>query len=157
MPGGLECAIKMYISSNKMRIEVSGVWDLMHSGHVRLFKRVRQLAPPGEAVTLIVGVHSDKAVETYKRAPIIPYAQRVEMVAACRYVDEVVPEAPLVVTEKYMDEHAIDLVVHAHAEGDSRYEHMYKVAIAQGKFKRLDYTAGISTTEIIERARGSLG
>ena len=146
----------MYISSNKMRIEVSGVWDLMHSGHVRLFKRVRQLAPPGEAVTLIVGVHSDKAVETYKRAPIIPYAQRVEMVAACRYVDEVVPEAPLVVTEKYMDEHAIDLVVHAHAEDDLQYDQMYKVAIAQGKFHRLDYTSGISTTAIIERAAATL-
>ena len=135
-----------------MRIEVSGVWDLIHAGHVRLFRRVRELAPPGEDVTLIVGVHSDEAVSTYKRLPVIPHAQRVEMVSACRYVDEVVPEAPLVVTQEYLSRHMIDMVVHAHAEDDPQYDDMYRVAMAQGKFRRLDYTSGVSTTAIIGRA-----
>lgn len=47
-----------------------------------------------------------------------------------------------------MNEYSIDLVVHAHDEGDTRYDKMYAVPINLGKFKRLDYTKSISTTEI---------
>lgn len=50
-----------------------------------------------------------------------------------------------------MNEHSIDLVIHAHDEGDTRYDEMYAVPVNLGKFKRLDYTKSISTTEIIQR------
>jgi choline-phosphate cytidylyltransferase len=31
---------------------------------------------------------------------------------ACRWVDEVVPDAPWVITEEFLDEHSIDYVAH---------------------------------------------
>ena len=43
------------------------------------------------------------------------------------------------------------MVVHAHDEDDTRYNEMYNVPMKLGKFKRLDYTTTISTTEIMQR------
>ncbi len=136
-----------------MRVEVSGVWDLLHVGHIRLFEKARALAPPGEDVTLLVGVHTDETVAAYKRTPIIPHAQRVEMVRACRMVDGVIPNAPLRVTEEYLRKHEIDLVIHAHAPDDTSYDVHYQVAMQQNKFKRLDYSSQTSTSAIISRIR----
>tara|TARA_Y100000389_G_C17250100_1_gene407649 strand:- start:202 stop:639 length:438 start_codon:yes stop_codon:yes gene_type:complete len=134
-----------------MRIEVSGVWDMLHVGHVRLFERARQLAPAGEQVTLLVGVHSDETVASYKRRPIIPHRQRAEMVGSCRGVDGVILDAPLVVTESYIKKHGIDLLVHAHGPSDTSYDAFYQEAINLGKFRRLDYSPSTSTSDIIER------
>ena len=138
-----------------MRIEVSGVWDMLHVGHVRLFERARQLAPPGEQVTLLVGVHSDETVAGYKRPPIVPHRQRAEMVGSCRYVDGVILNAPLVVTEGYIRKHGIDLLVHAHEPGDTSYDAFYQEAMDLGKFERIDYTPEVSTTGIISRVRAA--
>ena len=136
-----------------MRIEVSGVWDLLHVGHIRLFERARALASPGEPVTLIVGVHNDRAVSTYKRKPIIPHDARVQMVRSCVHVDEVIPHAPLVVTAEYLKAHRIDLTVHAHSKDDRTYDEMYAAASAAGKFRRIDYIPTESTTAIIRRVK----
>ncbi len=65
---------------------VSGVFDLFHVGHVNLFKRAKE-----QCDYLIVGVVSDKGVIKHKGvAPFIPFAERIEMVRSCRYVDEAV-------------------------------------------------------------------
>ena len=136
-----------------MRIEVSGVWDLFHVGHVRLFQKARALAPPGVAVTLVVGVHSDEVVAAYKRTPVIPHDDRVEMVRSCRLVDEVIPNAPIHVTKEYLSENKIDIVAHAHEIGDRAYDEYYAVPMRTGQFRRLEYTPSTSTSEIIARAR----
>lgn len=39
-------------------------------------------------------------------------AERVAVVEACRYVDEVMPNAPYRVTTEFLDEHDIAVVVH---------------------------------------------
>ena len=128
-------------------VYVDMVADLFHAGHVALLRRVRQM---GDEV--VVGVHDDEAVASYKRKPIIHHADRVAVVAACRYVDRVIPHAPLRITEAFLAEHGINIVAHAHpAEQHHQYEFMYRVPIALGKFRRLDYTPGISTTAIIAR------
>ena len=46
------------------RVYVDMVGDLFHIGHINMFKQARELGD-----YLIVGVHSDKAVESYKRTP----------------------------------------------------------------------------------------
>lgn len=43
--------------------------DLFHYGHVNLLKNAKQLV--GEMGNLIVGIHSDKTIESYKRKPIM--------------------------------------------------------------------------------------
>lgn len=66
---------------------VPGVYDLFHIGHLNLIKRCK-----ARCEYLIVGVLTDELVEFYKnKRPIIPYEERAEIIAALRYVDEVVP------------------------------------------------------------------
>lgn len=66
----------------------TGVFDLFHIGHLNILKKAKEMSE-----WLIVGVSTDELVVSYKnKSPIIPYAERVEIVKACRYVDEVVPQ-----------------------------------------------------------------
>jgi cytidyltransferase-like protein len=63
-----------------------GTFDLMHVGHIDLFKTCRQLA--GEGGTVFVAINTDEFVERYKgRRPIIDQADRLLMVDSCRFVD----------------------------------------------------------------------
>jgi glycerol-3-phosphate cytidylyltransferase len=64
----------------------SGVFDLFHVGHLNLLRRARQ-----HCATLVVGVGSDDYVEALKgRRPVVPLAERMEIVAALGIVDEVI-------------------------------------------------------------------
>ena len=66
---------------------VAGVFDLFHIGHLNLVRNAK-----GACEHLIVGVLEDDLVIHYKgKAPFIPLKERMEILAACRYVDEVVP------------------------------------------------------------------
>ena len=120
------------------------VADLFHYGHVNFLKRCKQLGD-----YLIVGIHSDSDVESYKRKPILSFEERVQVVNACKYVDKVV-EGPIIVTTKFLSKHKIDYVVHAHNKEDKSYDYQYE-NVPKEKFIRLDYTDGISTTDIINR------
>ena len=53
------------------KVYTSGVFDLFHVGHLSVFKKAKQFGD-----YLIVGVHSDQDVESYKRTPIISCEQR---------------------------------------------------------------------------------
>ncbi|WP_276948642.1 adenylyltransferase/cytidyltransferase family protein [Acetatifactor muris] len=69
---------------------IAGVFDLFHVGHLNMFRRAKE-----QCDYLIVGVVSDEGVRKYKEVdPFISFAERIEMVRACRYVDEAV-EIPL--------------------------------------------------------------
>ena len=62
----------------------AGVWDLFHIGHLRLLEKAAKLGDE-----LHVGVLTDEAAEAYKGTPVIPYAERVEIVDALRIVERV--------------------------------------------------------------------
>ncbi|HIO72770.1 MAG TPA: cytidyltransferase-like protein [Flavobacteriales bacterium] len=130
------------------RVYVDMVADLFHYGHVNFLKQARQFGD-----RLLVGIHSDEVVEEYKRSPIMTMQERVDTVSSCRYVDEVIPDAPLIVDRKWIDTHNIDLVVH----GDDFLEDMkqlcYKIPIDLGIFRVVTYTPGVSTTKIMERIK----
>jgi len=64
-----------------------GVFDLFHVGHLRLIERAKE-----QCDYLRVAVLSDELVKHYKKAyPAIPLEERMQILAAIRYVDEVVP------------------------------------------------------------------
>ncbi|WP_028771785.1 glycerol-3-phosphate cytidylyltransferase [Shewanella waksmanii] len=64
-----------------------GTFDLFHYGHVRLLKRLRAMGDK-----LIVAVSTDEFNALKGKAAFFSYAQRVEIVAACKYVDHVIAE-----------------------------------------------------------------
>ncbi|MCK9603953.1 MAG: adenylyltransferase/cytidyltransferase family protein [Candidatus Omnitrophica bacterium] len=64
----------------------SGVFDLFHIGHLRLLETARGLCD-----RLVVGVSTDELVFDYKkRWPVIPFAERAEIVRSLRCVEAVV-------------------------------------------------------------------
>jgi rfaE bifunctional protein nucleotidyltransferase chain/domain len=65
----------------------NGCFDLLHVGHVRYLQ-----ASAAEADRLIVAVNDDRSVRALKGEgrPILPAAERAELVAALRHVDYVV-------------------------------------------------------------------
>ncbi|MEN8138611.1 MAG: glycerol-3-phosphate cytidylyltransferase [Bacteroidota bacterium] len=64
-----------------------GTFDLFHIGHVRLLKRIKERGDK-----LIVAVSTDEFNRTKGKKTIIPFDQRIEIVKAIKYVDEVIPE-----------------------------------------------------------------
>lgn len=64
-----------------------GVYDLLHIGHVNLFRRARQLGS-----SLIVAVQRSEEVLKYKPEAKLVYSteERMYMVKSIRYVDDVI-------------------------------------------------------------------
>ncbi|MBN9613324.1 MAG: adenylyltransferase/cytidyltransferase family protein [Actinobacteria bacterium] len=63
----------------------AGAFDLFHLGHLNLLRHAKQ-----HCDVLVAGVVSDEMLRTVKHIePVIPTTERVEIVRAIRYVDEV--------------------------------------------------------------------
>ncbi|MCH8938350.1 MAG: adenylyltransferase/cytidyltransferase family protein [Gemmatimonadetes bacterium] len=133
-----------------IRVYADMVADLFHHGHVLFLQRARALGD-----RLVVGIHADDVVMSYKRRPILTMDERVMAVRGCRYVDEVIPDAPLVVDRAWIELHRIDFVVHADDLDEDELDRLYRAPREMGIFRTVPYTHGISTTEIIERIKRS--
>lgn len=69
---------------------VAGAFDMFHIGHLNLVRRAKE-----KCDYLVAGVISDERVfELKNRNPVIPCNERMQVVAGCRYVDEVI-ELPI--------------------------------------------------------------
>lgn len=124
------------------------VGDLFHAGHA---EHLRQAAALGSK--LLVGVCSDEDCERFKRKPILTLPERAAVIAACRYVDDVIISPPSVVTAEFLDEHHIDLLVHGDDSNEDQLRYFYGESIRRGQFQTVAYTPGITTTGIIQRIR----
>jgi glycerol-3-phosphate cytidylyltransferase len=73
-----------------MKVLTVGTFDLLHSGHIKLFENCKKLA--GGTGKVVVGVNTDEFVFKYKNFyPVIPFQDRVEVISNLREVDMVVP------------------------------------------------------------------
>lgn len=133
-------------ASEDSRVYVDMVGDLFHAGHVELLRAART-----HGNYLIVGVLSDETAAAYKRTPIMTLVERVAVIEACKYVDEVIADAPFRIDEAFLAEHAITTVVHGDDLSAAGAEAVYGAALAAGKLEYVPRTTGISTTELIRR------
>jgi ethanolamine-phosphate cytidylyltransferase len=144
-------------SSDTSRVYVDMVGDLFHAGHVELLRAAR-----AHGDYLIVGVLADETAAAYKRTPIMTLEERVAVIEACRYVDEVITDAPFQIDDAFLLEHDIATVVHGDDLSPAGAEAVYGAARAAGKLEYVPRTRGISTTDLIQRvldakAAGALG
>lgn len=119
-----------------------GVYDLFHVGHVNLFKRIKE-----NCDKLIVGVHNDEQVMTYKKKPIISYDDRLEIIKSCKYVDVIYENADLVTTDEILYKLNADCVF-AGREKEEYIKKYYQVS--KNKLILLDRTSHVCTSDIIK-------
>ena len=67
---------------------VPGAWDMFHIGHLNILLRARE-----QCDRLVVGAVTDEALAVAKgRLPIVPLAERLEVIGQLALVDEVVTD-----------------------------------------------------------------
>ncbi|KAJ4524017.1 choline-phosphate cytidylyltransferase [Exophiala dermatitidis] len=132
-----------------VRVYADGVFDLFHLGHMRQLEQAKTAFPN---TYLIVGVTGDAETHKRKGLTVLTGAERAETVRHCRWVDEVLPNCPWIVTAEFLEKHQIDYVAHDDEpygadEGDDIYAPIKKA----GKFLVTQRTEGVSTTGIITK------
>ncbi len=73
--------------TRRRTVLATGVFDLLHLGHIRFLKESKRKGGPG--AKLVVVIARDRTVfERKGRMPIMPEEQRRDLVASIRYVDK---------------------------------------------------------------------
>jgi len=137
------------------RVYVDGIWDLFHEGHQAVFTKAinKGKERAGEhPVKLVVGVCGE-GVSAYKRETIMSLDERVNAVAAQQFIDKVVSNSPIHMTDQFMDEHKIDLVVHGDDFSQEKKMLYYGPAVNRDQYASVPYTKGVSTTELLVEAK----
>jgi len=104
-----------------MKVLASGVFDLLHYGHIRFLEEAKKLGGPD--ARLIVIVASDETVARAKgRPPIIPEDQRRAVVESLKVVDEAILGYKDQDLEKIMSRIKPNIVAVGHDQGDIEEE-----------------------------------
>lgn len=115
-----------------------GTFDLFHVGHVRLLRRAKSLGD-----RLIVAVSTDEFNQQKGKRTIIPFEQRTEVVSACRFVDEVIPECSWDQKKDDIQHHRIGVFVMGN-DWIGKFDHLSEVC----SVIYLDRTDNISSSQI---------
>ena len=137
----------------KRIVFTNGCFDILHPGHIHCLKRARDL---GDA--LVVGVNDDHSVRGLKgpNRPILPEAQRAEILAALFFVDYVAlfPEpTPLELVQAVQP----DVLVKGGDYTPDNVVGASDVLSRGGRVVIIPLTPGQSTSGIINKLRGSGG
>lgn len=128
-----------------------GTFDLFHAGHAKFLERCSRYGK------VIVSLNTDEFIEEYKgKPPIISFADRAEVLLACRYVFDVIPnyggtDSTIAIEEVMPDIIAIGTDwarkdYYAQMGFDQDWLDARQIALCY-----IPYTPGISSTAIKER------
>jgi glycerol-3-phosphate cytidylyltransferase len=119
-----------------------GTFDVFHVGHLRVIERARAFGD-----RLVVGVSADELnLRKKDRLPVFSQAERLEIVAALRAVDEVFVEESLELKRDYILKYDAQVLV----MGDDwagRFDELDDIC----RVEYLPRTPAISTTALIEK------
>lgn len=134
------------------RVYIDGIFDLFHRGHLESLRQAKNIY---DNTYLIVGVISDEVARDYKRLPIISEVDRIEIIKSIEIVNEVIENAPLVITKDFVIRNNLDLVVHGFSNEDDwlKQKTFFEYLIQSGKFKKINYYQETSTTSIINKIK----
>jgi len=125
----------------------NGCFDLIHAGHVRYLSAAR-----AQGDMLVVGLNSDASVRSIKgdRRPVVPEAERAEVMAALACVDFVVifPEPDPLRLIQALKPHVL---VKGADWAEDRIVGAEFVRSLGGRVHRVELVDGVSTTRIIAR------
>lgn len=129
----------------------TGVYDMFHIGHLNIIRRAKE-----QCNYLIVGVSTDELVKRDKnKTPIIPYADRVAIVEAIKYVDKVVPQEDKNKFGAWQKYHFDKMFVGSDWKGTDTWNGFEKQFASVGvEIVYLDHTDGISSTILRGRLNG---
>ncbi|EFH55635.1 CTP:phosphocholine cytidylyltransferase [Arabidopsis lyrata subsp. lyrata] len=134
-----------------VRVYADGIYDLFHFGHARSLEQAKLEFPN---TYLLVGCCNDDTTHKYKGRTVMTAEERYESLRHCKWVDEVIPDAPWVVNQEFLDKHHIDYVAHdslPYADSSGAGKDVYEFVKKVGRFKETMRTEGISTSDIIMR------
>ena len=127
-----------------------GTFDMFHIGHLNLIKNAKR-----HCDYLVVGVNSDDLVESYKnKRPIIPLDERVEIMRAIKYVDEVIVTNTLDKKEIWEKVRFNEIYIGDDWKGNECWEKTGKEMEQLGaKLVFLPYTKDTSSTMLREKLK----
>ena len=136
-------------AAGKRVVLTNGCFDLLHPGHLGLLEAAR-----AEGDILVVAINSDRSVQEIKgpSRPVIPEAERAEMLLSLEPVDRVViydEPTPLAVIEAVVP----DVLVKGADWAKDAIVGRAVVEEAGGRVVRMGLVPGRSTTAILDRIR----
>lgn len=123
----------------------TGVYDMFHIGHLNIIRRAKE-----QCDYLIVGVSTDELVKSEKnKTPVIAYEERAEIVAALRYVDQVVPQEDKNKFGAWKKYHFDKMFVGSDWQGTPQWNEFERQFKPYGvEIVYLPHTDGISSTKL---------
>lgn len=143
----LEGIRKTLKKQGKKVVFTNGCFDLIHGGHVHLFREAKKLGD-----VLIVAVNDDRSIRMIKgpSRPIFPLGERLEILDAIEYIDYIVSfpdETPLNVISALLP----DILVKGADWKIDEVVGRKEVEEAGGKVVRVSLHKGPSTSSLLQR------
>lgn len=131
----------------------NGCFDLLHAGHIRYLREARALGD-----RLLVAVNADETVAVLKGEgrPLVPLAERMEILAALEavdYVTEFAEETPATIIDALVP----DVLVKGGDWSKDRIVGRDRVEAAGGSVHSLPFAPGFSTSSLVERILERMG
>lgn len=125
------------------RVITYGTFDLFHYGHLKILERAKALGD-----YLIVAVSSDEFNAIKGKKCVYPYEHRAQIVAAIKYVDQVIKEENWEQKVSDIQKYKIDIFVMG-SDWEGKFDDLSRYC----KVIYLPRTPGISSTEIKENCK----